>query len=30
MPRETAAAKKERTMKIIAALQRTYPDAHAN
>jgi len=28
MPRETAAAKKERTMKIIAALQRTYPDAH--
>jgi endonuclease-3 len=28
MPRETAAAKKERTLKIIAALQRTYPDAH--
>jgi len=28
MPRETAAAKKERTMKIIAALQRTYPTAH--
>src|SRR5690242_8979794 len=28
MPRETVAAKKERTMKIIAALQRTYPDAH--
>ena len=28
MPRETAAAKKERTMKIIAALQRTYPNAH--
>ena len=28
MPRETAAAKKERAMKIIAALQRTYPDAH--
>jgi endonuclease-3 len=28
MPRETAAAKKERTMKIIAVLQRTYPDAH--
>jgi endonuclease-3 len=28
MPRETATAKKERTMKIIAALQRTYPNAH--
>jgi endonuclease-3 len=28
MPRETNAAKKERTMKIIAALQRTYPTAH--
>jgi endonuclease-3 len=28
MPRETAAAKKERTMKIIAALQRIYPHAH--
>src|SRR5271154_4282619 len=28
MPRETATAKKERTMKIIAALRRTYPDAH--
>ena len=28
MPRETAAAKKERTMKIIAALQRAYPAAH--
>ncbi|MDD5140594.1 MAG: endonuclease III [Verrucomicrobiales bacterium] len=28
MSRETAAAKKERTMKIIAALQRTYPNAH--
>jgi endonuclease-3 len=28
MPRENAAAKKERTMKIIAALQRTYPNAH--
>ena len=28
MPREAAAAKKERAMKIIAALQRTYPDAH--
>jgi endonuclease-3 len=28
MPRETAAAKKDRTMKIIAALRRTYPDAH--
>jgi len=28
MPCETAAAKKERTMKIIAALQRTYPNAH--
>jgi|SRR5712671_1403346 len=28
MPRETAAAKKERTMKIITALQRTYPNAH--
>ena len=28
MPRETAAAKKERTMKIIAALRQTYPNAH--
>ena len=28
MPRETAAAKNERTLKIIAALQRTYPAAH--
>jgi endonuclease III len=28
MPRETAAAKYERTQKIIAALKRTYPDAH--
>jgi endonuclease III len=28
MPRETVAAKKERTTKIIAVLQRTYPDAH--
>jgi endonuclease-3 len=28
MPRETAAAKKERTLKIVAALQRTYPAAH--
>ena len=28
MPRETAAAKKERAMKIIAALRRTYPTAH--
>jgi endonuclease-3 len=28
MPRETAAAKKERALKIIAALRRTYPDAH--
>jgi endonuclease-3 len=28
MPRETAAAKRERTMRIIAALQRTYPEAH--
>jgi endonuclease III len=28
MPRESAAAKKERTMKIIAALRRTYPTAH--
>ena len=28
MPRETAAAKKDRTVKIVAALQRTYPDAH--
>jgi endonuclease-3 len=28
MPRETAAAKRERTMKIIAALRRTYPNAH--
>jgi endonuclease-3 len=28
MPRETAAARKERTMKVIAALQRAYPNAH--
>ena len=28
MPRETAAAKKERAKKICAALQRTYPNAH--
>jgi endonuclease III len=28
MPRETAAAKIERAIKIIAALQRTYPNAH--
>jgi len=28
MQRETAAAKKERTLKIIAVLQRTYPNAH--
>jgi endonuclease-3 len=28
MPRETAAAKKERTMGIIAALRQTYPNAH--
>jgi endonuclease-3 len=28
MPRETAAAKRERTTKIIAALRRTYPAAH--
>jgi endonuclease-3 len=28
MPRETAAAKKERTLKIIAALRRAYPAAH--
>ncbi|MDR3458720.1 MAG: endonuclease III [Verrucomicrobiae bacterium] len=28
MPRETAAAKKERAEKICAALQRTYPGAH--
>ena len=28
MPRETAAAKFERTQKIISALRRTYPDAH--
>jgi len=28
MPRETVAAKKARTMNIIAALQRTYPNAH--
>jgi endonuclease-3 len=28
MPRETAAAKIERTQKIISALQRTYPNAH--
>jgi endonuclease-3 len=28
MPCETAAARKERTLKICAALQRTYPNAH--
>ncbi len=28
MPRESTAAKKERTMKIIAAFRRTYPNAH--
>ena len=28
MPRETAAARKERALKIIAALQRVYPAAH--
>jgi endonuclease III len=28
MPRETNAAKKERTLKICAALRRTYPNAH--
>jgi endonuclease-3 len=28
MPRESTAAKKERTMKIITALRRTYPNAH--
>jgi endonuclease-3 len=28
MSRETLAAKKERTLQIIAVLQRTYPDAH--
>ncbi len=28
MPRETAAAKKDRTLKILAALSRTYPHAH--
>ena len=28
MPRETSAAKKERTMKIIAGLEKTYPTAH--
>ena len=28
MPRESDAAKNARTMKIIAALRRTYPDAH--
>ena len=28
MPRETAAAKKERAKKICAVLQRTYPNAH--
>ena len=28
MPRESAAAKKERTKKIIAALKQTYPNAH--
>lgn len=28
MKRETATGKKARTLKIIAALQRTYPDAH--
>ena len=28
MSRETAAAKKERTQKILSALERVYPDAH--
>ena len=28
MPRETAAARKERTLKICVVLQRTYPNAH--
>src|ERR1017187_7750049 len=28
MPSETAATRKERTLKICAALQRTYPNAH--
>lgn len=28
MPRETVAAKKERTLNIIAVLRRTYPNAH--
>ena len=28
MPRETAAAKQERTKKILSALRQTYPDAH--
>src|ERR1044071_1974763 len=28
MPRESAATKAERTKKIIAGLQRAYPDAH--
>lgn len=28
MPRETVAAKKERTLNLIAALRRTYPNAH--
>src|ERR1022692_63942 len=28
MPRESTDAKRERATKIIAALQRTYPDAH--
>src|SRR5580658_4639962 len=28
MPNETAAARYERTQKIISALKRTYPDAH--
>jgi endonuclease-3 len=28
MPRESTAAKKERTMKIITALRQTYPNAH--
>lgn len=28
MPRENSSEKKERTQKIIAVLQRTYPDAH--
>jgi len=28
MPRETAAARHERTQQIISVLQRTYPDAH--